>query len=192
MTTTVPRQVVSARRVAGAILIVAALGTVVMFVILFASLSTRPTTVVAARTTSNPALPPTTPPIAPPVSPDVALQQQVDADRPQVETLVGEWVPQLSSKTVGLVADGIVYDHYEILTHFHSLQARYPQALLLRSDDFASFEMKGYWVVVVALPYPDGATANHWCDTENIDPDNCFAKQLMHTGGHAGTTLSRK
>ncbi|MCA1702028.1 MAG: hypothetical protein LC808_01645 [Actinobacteria bacterium] len=196
MTTTAPQQVVNARRIAGVILVVATLGTVIMLVILFAQWSTQPPTVVAAGTPpTTPAVltsVPTQPSIAPPVSPDVALQQQVDNDRQQVEALVGYWVPQLSSKTVGLPADGIIYGYGEILDHFHSVQARYPQALLLSSDDYTSFKMNNYWVIVIPTPYSSGADANSWCDTQGIDSDNCFAKLLTHSGSYEGTTVSRK
>lgn len=50
MTTTIPRQVVNARRAAGAILLVATLGTVIMLVLLVASWSTRPPTVATTGT----------------------------------------------------------------------------------------------------------------------------------------------
>lgn len=197
MTTTIPRQVVNARRIAGLILVLSALGTVIMLMILLAQCSTQPSSVaVATGTTSNtataPASVPAQAPIHSPVSPEVALQQQVEADRQYVETLVGYWVPQLSSKTVGLKADGIVYGHTEILDHVNRLKARYPEALLLQSGDFASFTQSGYWIVVMPVTYTNGADANSWCDIEGIDPDNCFAKLLLLTGDASGTTVSRK
>lgn len=202
--TAIPPQIVTARRVAGGMLVLSALVTVVL-VIVWAWWSAQPRSVVTAPVTgSGISAPPATAPAQPTaqptaqltaqpaVSPDVALQQQVDADRPQVEALVGYWVPQLSSKTVGLEADGIVYDDRAILDHVDSLKARYPQALLLRSDDYTSYEKGGYWVVVMPVTYPDGAGANSWCDAQGIDPDQCYAKLLQHSGGAAGTTLHRK
>lgn len=196
MTTTAPRQVVRGRRTAGVILVIATLGTVIMLVILFAQWWTQPPTVVAIGTQSTtPAVlasAPAQPSFAPPVSPDVALQQQADNDRQNVDALVGYWVPQLSSKTIGLTADGITYGYQEILDYFRSTQARYPQALLLRSDDYTSFKMSDYWVIVIPTPYSSGAEANSWCDTEDIDADNCFAKLLTHSGSYEGTTLLRK
>jgi hypothetical protein len=141
MTITIPRQVVTARRTAGVILVLSTFGTVIMLVILVAWWVTQPPSVaVTTGTSSNtPAVSasvPSQPAIQSPVSAQVALQQQVDVDRQQVEALVGYWVPQLSSKTVGLKADGITYGYNEILDHFSRLKAQYPRALLLRSDDF--------------------------------------------------------
>lgn len=202
MTTTVPQQVVSGRRTAGVILVIATLVTVIMLIILFSQWWTQPPTVVSAGASpTTPAVlasasaPPSfTPPpsFTVPVSAAEALQQQADNDRQNVEALVGYWVPQLSSKTVGLAADGITYGDEDILDHFRSTQARYPQALLLRSDDYTSFKLNGYWVIVIPARYSSGADANSWCDTEGIDADNCFAKLLTHSGSYEGTTMSRK
>jgi hypothetical protein len=197
MTTTIPQQVVNARRIAGVILVLSALATVIMLVILAAWWSTQPPSVAGAtgspsNTPTIAASVPAQPAIQPSVSPQVALEHEADGDRQQVEALVGSWVPQLSSKTVGLEADGITYGYSEILDHFNWLKARYPQALLLRSDGYASFEMSGYWIIVMPVTYTSGAEANSWCDYEGIDPDNCFAKLLRHTGEASGTTLFRQ
>lgn len=195
--TTIPRSVVNARRTAGGILVLSALGTVIMLIILAAWWSTQPPSVAGAMGTpsNTPAVSASVPqqPVLPQhVSPQVALQQEVDRDRQQVETLVDYWMPQLSSKNVGLKADGITYGYGEILDHFNRLKARYPQVLLLRSDDYASFKANGYWVAMMPLKYANGTEANSWCDAQNIDLDNCFAKLLRHTGGTQGATLSRK
>ncbi|MDQ3274270.1 MAG: hypothetical protein M3Q39_04365 [Actinomycetota bacterium] len=197
MTTTIPRQVVNARRIAGVLLVLSALGTVIVLVVLAAWWATQsPSVTGVAGTPSN--TPTTTVPrpqqsVPPqPVSAEVALQQQVEGDRPQVDALVDSWVPQLSAKAVGLEADGIVYGYGEILHHFNSLRARYPQALLLRSDDYVNYALKGYWVTVMPIEFSSGESANSWCDGEGIDPDNCYAKLLLHTGGPDGTTLPRK
>lgn len=192
MTTTIPRQITKARRIAGVLLVLSALGTVIVLVIVAAWWATQPPSVAGA--TGTPSNTPTTtvPRTQQPVSAEVALQQQVERDRLQVEALVDSWVPQLSAKAVGLEADGIVYGYDDILHHFKSLRARYPQALLLRSDDYVNYRLKGYWVTVMPIKFTSGASANSWCDSEGIDPDNCYAKLLLHTGGPDGTTLPRK
>lgn len=197
MTATIPSQVVNARRAAGAILILSALTAVVMLAVLYSWWSTQPPSVaVTTGTQSNAptvATPvPASPTIQQPVSAQVALQREVEADRRQVEALVGSWVPQLSSKTVGTRADDIIYGYDEIRSHFNGLKARYPQALLLLSGDYASFDKSDYWVVVIPTTYGDGTAANSWCDAEYIDRDNCFAKLLRHVGGSRGTTLLRR
>lgn len=197
MTTTIPRQVVNARRIAGVILVLSALGTVIMLVLLAAWWATQPSSVAGttgtlSNTPTITAPGPQQPVSQQPVSAEVALQQQVEGDRPQVEALVDSWVPQLSAKAVGLEADGIIYGYGEILDNFNSLKARYPQALLLRSDDYVNYELNGYWITVMPITYSSGVAANSWCDDQGIDPDNCYAKLLRLTGGPDGTTLLRK
>jgi hypothetical protein len=188
---------VNARRTAGLILILSALTVVIIVIVLISWWWTQPPSVAAIPGTSSnlPTLAPSVPaqpPLQQPVSAQVALQRQANADRQQVEALVGYWIPQLSSKTVGTRADGIIYGYDEILFHFNGLKARYPRALLLRSNDYTSFDLSDYWVVVVPAKYVDGMTVNSWCNTEGIDRDNCFAKLLRHVGGSQGTTLLRK
>lgn len=198
--TTIPRAVVRARRTTGVILVLSALATVIMLVTMAAQCSTQSAAAGGAPGRSSNASVPTAsvsqqPPARysqQPSSPQVALQQQVDADRPRVEALVGSWVPQLSSKTVGPAADGTAYDYGDILDHVNRLKVRYPRSLLLRSDDYTSFKVKDYWVIVMPIAYSNGAEANSWCDSEGIDPDNCFAKLLLHTGGPDGATMLRK
>ncbi|MFI9010058.1 zinc ribbon domain-containing protein [Actinosynnema sp. NPDC053489] len=130
------------------------------------------------------------------VSPDeVALSQlnaEVAADRAAVESLVDRWVPQLSSKRLGLVVHGVRFTHEDIWRDFQLTRARYPDALLLSSADYASFDSGDFWVTVVPRTYAAGAEANAWCDRELIGPDDCFAKRLTHTGTSAGTTLPRR
>jgi hypothetical protein len=120
-----------------------------------------------------------------------ALNQQVAQDRPSVDGLVGYWVPQLSSKRVGMVANGIAYDYNAIWQDFQSLQGRYPNALLLWSGDYVSYASSNFWVTVIPAAYPDGPSANTWCDGEGIGANDCYAKFLSHTGGSTGTTLLR-
>ncbi|MFJ6671983.1 zinc ribbon domain-containing protein [Actinosynnema sp. NPDC091369] len=120
------------------------------------------------------------------------LDAQVAADRAAVESLVDRWVPQLSSKRVGLVVHGVRFTHEDIWRDFQLTEARYPNALLLSSADFVSFDSGDFWVTVVPHTYATGAEANAWCDRERIGPDDCFAKRLTHTGTSDGTTVLRR
>ncbi|MCT2588264.1 hypothetical protein [Actinophytocola gossypii] len=119
------------------------------------------------------------------------LQRLRDEDRPEVEALVEQWVPQLSAKRPGLVVNGITYDHLEILRDFLGTQARYPDALLLFSGDYSSFRYGNFWITVVPLPQLDGPAANLWCDAEGIPVDDCYAKMISHTTGYADATELR-
>ncbi|WP_328449476.1 hypothetical protein [Amycolatopsis sp. NBC_00438] len=120
------------------------------------------------------------------------LDDQVGHDRGQVDLLTDSWVPQLSSKMLGLKANGTTYDHQAIWADFTSLQTKYPGVLLLWSGDYSSFKQGNFWVTVFPQPYSSGESANGWCDDAGIDKDGCYAKRITHTGGYTGSTMLRK
>lgn len=120
------------------------------------------------------------------------LQRQVDQDRPEVDQLIGSWLPQLSAKKPGMVANGITYDYDAIWADFVNNRQQHPEALLLWSGDYASFKYPDFWITVEPRQFGDGTSANAWCDSYGINKDDCYAKRLMHTGGYAGNTLLRK
>jgi hypothetical protein len=126
-----------------------------------------------------------------PGSAEQALRAEVAADRSTAEDYVGRWVPQLSSKRVGLVANGITYGYPEIYADFKFLKRLHPDALLVWSGDFTSFQAGDFWVTLVAIGFATGEDANAWCDNQRIDPGNCYAKRLSHTSGYDENTLHR-
>jgi hypothetical protein len=134
--------------------------------------------------------PPTTAPSS--AAEPATLSQQAAADADTVRGLAGQWVPQLSAESTELVVDGVRYDEARILANFRELHATFPEAALLRSDDYRSFTRPGYWVVVLARSFDDAAAANAWCDRQGLDPDACFAKRLSRTSGPKGNTVTRR
>jgi serine/threonine-protein kinase len=145
-------------------------------------------------TSSEPAPAPPTPiPPPPPPAPDpgTELQQQAAADSATAESLVGTWVPQVSSKRDGLVADGITYDDAAIWADFERSRNDHGNAILVNSSDYTSFRLPGYWVTLIAQPYPSAGEANAWCNQEGYDVNNCYAKRLSHTDGATGNTVPR-
>jgi hypothetical protein len=119
------------------------------------------------------------------------LAAQVASDRSTVDGLVGQWVPQLSAKRDGLVADGITYDDDAILTHWSTLTGRDPSAVMLYSGDWPVFNGSDFWVVVHPQGFSTAAAANAWCAAQGYAADDCYAKKLSHSGGPAGTTVTR-
>lgn len=146
------------------------------------------TTSAPPTTTTSPT---TTPVVGDESSAQNALNQEVAQDKQSVEALVGSWVPQLSSKRPGIVANGVTYDYLAIWQDFQSTRSRYPNALLLWSGNYVSYASGDFWVTIVPNPFSDGASANSWCDSQQIGPNDCFAKFLSHTGGSTGTTVLR-
>jgi hypothetical protein len=90
-----------------------------------------------------------------------------------------------------MIVGGLAYDEERIWKEFQAAAAAYPDAALLRSDDYSSFKRAGFWVTVVTRAFPNAESANAWCDAEGFSPDNCFAKRLSHTDGPEGNTVPR-
>jgi hypothetical protein len=150
-----------------------------------------PPTPYAAPPTPEPA-PPATDGPAGETAAQAMLRQQADSDRPRAEAVGDRWVPQLSSKNAGLVADGTIYDHAAIWADFAATRQAHPTALLLWSGDYRSFTKGDFWVTVAGTSFATGAEANAWCAAEHLDADHCFAKLVSHTHGSRGSTLPRK
>jgi hypothetical protein len=140
--------------------------------------TTEPTTTVLAAPTDE-------------TSAQTALQALATTDQPAVEQLDGSWVAELSAKKPGRVANGITYDYQSIWADYQQQVTAHPGALLLRSGDFATFTLGGFWVTVMPTTYPAAAAANTWCDSQGIDPDDCYAKRLSHTGSPKGSSVLR-
>ena len=147
-----------------------------------------PTTTGTTTTTTTTATTTTTTPTPPTVA---DLQQQVAADHNTVETLVGQWVPQISSKKLGLVVKGVQFGYPEIMADFTALKSRFPQAALLNSNDYTNFSGKDFWVTVQATTFGTADAANAWCDQQGFAADDCYASRLMHTGGPDGNSKTR-
>ena len=122
-------------------------------------------------------------------SAETALQQQLAADHPAVESLAGQWVPQLSSKTYGMVVDGVTYDYLEIWQDFESTSQAHPGALLLWSSDYSTFQFSSYYVTIVPSSYPSGSQAAAWCTGNGLGANDCYAKLISHTAGPKGATV---
>ena len=124
-----------------------------------------------------------------PDDPKKALKQLADSDGQTAKSeLNGKWVPQLSSKKVGLEAEGKTWDEEAILEEFEGLREEFPRVKLIWSGDFGSFKEDNFWVTVVGIGYDDPEDALSWCSSHGLGPDSCYAKQLNTSGGHDGTT----
>lgn len=129
------------------------------------------------------------------LDPDAALNQlsrQISLDRPQVQSELAEaWVPQLSSKRPGTVADGISYGYIDILKDHLALRSTSHRARLVWSGDWSSFREGDFYVTVATMPFRTSAEVNAWCDQQTLDSDHCFAKRLSTVAGPEGSTVNR-
>ena len=112
-----------------------------------------------------------------------------NADRPFVSSrLADRWVPQLSSKRPGLVADGIVWNNAETLREHLDLRLKYPEVRLLWTGDWSTFSAPDFWVTIAGVTFPDAGGALAWCRNRGIDRDHCYAKLVSTTHPIDGST----
>ncbi len=143
--------------------------------------------------TSRPAARPA--PTYPAAQPDVEtasgnqLRAIAASDKPMVlATLADTWVPQLSSKWLGLVAEGRTWTHAAILAEHQQLRQTYPGVRLLWSGDWSTFSDDNFWVTVAGPTFPTAEGALAWCRSGGFDRDHCFAKLISTTHAVEGST----
>ncbi|MRH91666.1 hypothetical protein GFY24_30220 [Nocardia sp. SYP-A9097] len=117
------------------------------------------------------------------------LQTTADVDRVVVRRdLADRWVPQISSKRFGLVAEGITWNHVEILREHVRLRDRYPNVRLLWSGSWSTFSYANFWITIVGLAFPTPDGALRWCADNAFDADHCYAKLVSETRPVEGST----
>lgn len=115
---------------------------------------------------------------AAPPDPLSVLEFTRASDAAVVESLVGQWVPQVSAKRPGIEDDGIVYQLADIVALHQQLNAQL-SAVLLFSGDY-NYQSGDLWVSIVpqGSPTPEGAV--QFCIDQGIGRDDCFAKFITH------------
>ncbi|REO53739.1 hypothetical protein DSI90_06125, partial [Mycobacterium tuberculosis] len=84
-----------------------------------------------------------------------------DSDFPYVRVgIANRWVPQVSSKRVGLVAAGKTWTSADILRDHLALRQRFGGARLVWSGHWTTFSGPDFWVTVVGPAQPTAAEAN--------------------------------
>ena len=121
-----------------------------------------------------------------------AIQWQVKHDYPTVmNSMRGKWTPQLSSKQVGLVADGQTWTNRSILAEFLKTRQSNPKAVIIDTSQWPVYDVGGWWVTLSGELYDDADQANSWCDAQGYDSDHCLAKRIESNGSPQGTTKTR-
>ena len=121
-----------------------------------------------------------------------AIQWQVKHDYPIVkERLLHQWTPQVSSKQVGLKADGLIWNNRSILAEYLRTRQANPNAVIIDTSQWPVYDDKDWWVTLQGDSYPDADQANAWCDAQGYDSDHCLAKRIESSGSPQGTTKSR-
>jgi hypothetical protein len=114
-------------------------------------------------------------------------------DQPVVVNAVEDrWVPQVSSKRVGMVAEGATWTKEMILADHQQLRARYPNVRLLWSGSWSTFSESDFWVTIVGTGFPTADQALAWCTSSGLDRDHCYAKLISTTHAVEGSTAYNK
>ena len=131
-----------------------------------------------------------------------ALRAQANADYPLVQRDLAErWLAQISAKQVRtppLMAVDIddrtmvAWTPEEILRQHLALRSQYPEVRLVYSNDWSTFDLRDWWITVAQPNVTDPVSANAWCDSKALAPNQCFAKLISNTRGSAGTTVYRR
>lgn len=201
-----PRPAPAAWIVAGGVLVLLALmGAVLVVLNAGGKEEEATTTTVAARPATAPATTapaegateatPSSPTAPAPVDRDEQARREIErlaatgADRVG-SGMLDRWIPQISSKQVGLEADGIVYDNQAILDHFTELRQRFGDLVVINSSDFSSFELDGWYVALAPQSFGTSEEALGWCASNGMPTrDACFAKFVSRTVPYTpGTT----
>ncbi|MDI9915767.1 PQQ-binding-like beta-propeller repeat protein [Rhodococcus sp. IEGM 1379] len=121
-----------------------------------------------------------------------ALRALANADAPSVSSeLADRWVPQLSSKRPGMVADGKTWNNSATLEEHLALRLKYPQVRLLWSGDWSVFSAPDFWITIAGVTFPDPDGALGWCVGNGLDRDHCYAKLVSKTHPIEGSTKTR-
>jgi hypothetical protein len=111
-----------------------------------------------------------------------ALHAIAEADMPIIKRdLEDKWIPQLSSKRIGLVFEGTDYDNTAILREHLDLRRTYPNVRLTWTGDWTSYRDKDWWVTSTGTVSPTADGALSWCTDHGLDYMHCFAKRISTT-----------
>jgi len=117
------------------------------------------------------------------------LQAIANDDRSAVNAVLADrWIPQISSKRVGLRAEGTEWHNAQILDEHLRLRRIYPDVKLLWSGDWSTFDGRDFWVTVVGLHADNPDDVLMWCTEQGFDRDHCIAKMVSTWRPVAGTT----
>ncbi len=121
------------------------------------------------------------------------LREIANDDRSTVLAYLTDiWVPQISSKRVGLVAKGMEWDNEAILDEHLRLRQTYPDVRLLWSGDWSVYDGRNFWVTIVGLKSYDYTDVLTWCTQQGFGPDDCAAKWVSTSHPIDGSTKYNK
>jgi len=127
-----------------------------------------------------------------PASGEARLSQIGEQDKRTAEQKInGKWVVQIGAQKIGSAENGTRVTADSVVDTFEGEKATHPDALLLYTSDWSSYEAQGYWVTVIGKPYDSPEPALQVCDRLGLGSEDCFAKKVSNTVGPDGATRTR-
>lgn len=126
-----------------------------------------------------------------------ALQLLIDNDSSTLRAAEGRWLPQISAKRPGLTAPSLLgadfpgevhWDAETILAEHLALREKYPDAALLYSGDWSTYDLEDFYVTVVDDRFRTSEAALAWCRDHNLSRDHCLAQIVSDSRGPDGST----
>ncbi|MBT1176754.1 zinc ribbon domain-containing protein [Bifidobacterium callimiconis] len=110
-----------------------------------------------------------------------ALEDQISHDKSAASGFYYTYTTQLSSKRLDLDAEGKVWSYQDIWAEFLGFKSRYPNALLIWSNDYPTYTKKGpseYYVTLSGESFSSTDDATGWCSANGYDSDHCLPVDL--------------
>ena len=110
-----------------------------------------------------------------------ALENQIEHDKSAANGFYTTYTTQLSSKRSGLNAEGKTWTYQDIWEEFLNFKERYPNALLIWSNDYPNYTKKGpseWYVTLSGESFSSTDAADNWCSANGYDTDHCLPVDL--------------
>ena len=117
------------------------------------------------------------------------LRATAASDQSFVLSASERWVPQLSSKRLGMVAEGRTWTNAMIMNEHEQLRSPpIPVLAFCGRGTGLMFSDSDFWITVAGVSFPTADGALTWCTTNGIDSDHCYAKLISTTHPVDGST----
>lgn len=111
-----------------------------------------------------------------------ALQYEISNDRAGASAFYQTYTTQLSSKNKGMVAEGRTWTYQDIWDEFANYKDRFPNALLVWSNDYPTYTKNGpseYYVTLSGEAFASVDDGDAWCAQQGYDSAHCIVVDLQ-------------
>ncbi|NEG95764.1 zinc-ribbon domain-containing protein [Bifidobacterium sp. SMB2] len=112
-----------------------------------------------------------------------ALEQRIKQDKSTASGFYTTYTTQLSSKRLGLKADGKTWTYQDIWNEFVSFRAKYPNSILIWSNDYPTYTKNGpsqWYVTLSGERFATTDAGDSWCTAKGLnDGEHCLVVDLQ-------------